>query len=252
MTERGHVKILDFGLAKRMPVRADGNFSAMPTISQVEPLTQPGTVMGTGPYMSPEQVRGMEMDARTDLFSFGVVLYEMVTGIVPFRGETLGVVAEAILNRTPVAPVRLNPDLPPMLEEVINKALEKDRKLRYQNAAEIRTDLQRLKRDSGQNRPHLEPAMKAVNPPPTSSFSMDSSRSASNFALQNRRTFLLTAAAATVAGGGVWLADSLRKKVPPGAINVAIPLPVGAAAADPGRLLGPPAVAPDGTAVIIS
>jgi eukaryotic-like serine/threonine-protein kinase len=151
VTDRGHIKILDFGLAKLMPARADGNLSAMPTASQSELLTQPGTVMGTSAYMSPEQVRGEEMDARTDLFSFGVVLYEMVTGVVPFRGETLVVVAAAILNRTPVAPMRLNPDLHPKLEEIIIKALEKNRKLRYQNAADLQTDLQRLARDSSRN-----------------------------------------------------------------------------------------------------
>jgi len=152
VTERGHVKILDFGLAKLAPTGGAASLSAMPTAFNLDQLTRPGTAIGTIMYMSPEQVRGEELDARTDLFSFGAVLYEMVTGVLPFRGEASGVIAEAILNRTPVAPVRLNPDLPPKLEEVIHKALEKDRKLRYQNAADIRTDLQRLKRDSDSGR----------------------------------------------------------------------------------------------------
>jgi eukaryotic-like serine/threonine-protein kinase len=148
ITERGHAKILDFGLAKLIAPAGPVNVTDMPTASQVELLTQAGTMMGTGPYMSPEQVRGEDLDGRTDLFSFGVVLYEMGTGILPFRGDTLAAITDAILNRAPVAPVRLNPDLPQKLEEIIDKALEKDRRLRYQNATEIRTDLQRLKRDS--------------------------------------------------------------------------------------------------------
>jgi serine/threonine protein kinase len=147
VTERGHAKILDFGLAKLGPAGGAVNLSAMPTASELEQLTRPGTVIGTTSYMSPEQVRGEDLDTRTDLFSFGVVLYEMVTGVLPFRGETSGVIAEAILNRRPVAPVRLIPDVSPKLEEVIKKALEKERKLRYQDAADIRTDLQRLRRD---------------------------------------------------------------------------------------------------------
>ena len=151
ITTRGQAKILDFGLAKLTPARGTAgavNPSEMPTDTDQDLLTRPGTAIGTVAYMSPEQVRGEELDARTDLFSFGVVLYEMVTGVLPFRGDTSGLLTEAILNRVPVAPVRLNPDVPPKLEEIIDKALEKDRNHRFQNASDIRADLQRLKRDT--------------------------------------------------------------------------------------------------------
>src|SRR5215469_8668040 len=163
VTKRGHAKVVDFGIAKFF-LKPENLTTSGPNVESEEPLTHVGTTVGTTAYMSPEQIRAKDLDGRTDLFSFGVVLYQMATGKLPFQGATSGVITDAILNYQPIAPAQLNPDLPPALQEVILRALEKDRNLRYQHAADMRAELQRLKRDTDSGRRIPE---ERIGSPPT-------------------------------------------------------------------------------------